>query len=264
MALIGEVYVGDILRKGRPRPARRGDRPRPGHRRGGGGAVPARRRPVHRERKRRYLPLGGARSSTSGSSLPGRREIPEAAPSKEHLLIRKDLLDKQIVDINGAKVVRVNDVRLTEEGGAAYVTDVDVGMRGILRRLGVEAREAPSSRRSATPAPPGRSPGSTCSRWSQARPVDAVGVPRGGVGPPPRGSRPDHERPGPRGAAGFLRAPTRRPRRKPCTSRAGGPGGPHLRDGQGAGGRHHRADAAGRGGGRHRGPPRGEGPGTPG
>jgi Mg2+ transporter MgtE len=58
----------------------------------------------------------------------------------EHLLIRKDLLDKQIVDINGAKVVRVNDVKLTEEGGAAFVTDVDVGMRGILRRLGVERR----------------------------------------------------------------------------------------------------------------------------
>jgi Mg2+ transporter MgtE len=34
----------------------------------------------------------------------------------------------------------VNDVKLTEEGGAAYVTDVDVGMRGILRRLGVERR----------------------------------------------------------------------------------------------------------------------------
>jgi Mg/Co/Ni transporter MgtE len=31
-------------------------------------------------------------------------------------------------------------VKLTEEGGAAYVTDVDVGMRGILRRLGVERR----------------------------------------------------------------------------------------------------------------------------
>ena len=74
------------------------------------------------------------------SSRKTEEEIPEATPSKEHLLIRKDLLDKQIVDINGAKVVRVNDVKLTEEGGAAYVTDVDVGMRGILRRLGVERR----------------------------------------------------------------------------------------------------------------------------
>jgi Mg2+ transporter MgtE len=37
-------------------------------------------------------------------------------------------------------VVRVNDVKLTEEGGAACVTDVDVGVRGILRRLGVERR----------------------------------------------------------------------------------------------------------------------------
>jgi len=67
-------------------------------------------------------------------------EVPEGGPSKDHLLIVRDILDKQIVDINGAKVVRVHDVKLTEEGGAAYVTDVDVGMRGILRRLGVERR----------------------------------------------------------------------------------------------------------------------------
>jgi len=67
-------------------------------------------------------------------------ELAPFEPSPDRLLVGKDLLDKQIVDINGAKVVRVNDVKLADEGGAACITDVDVGLRGILRRLGVERR----------------------------------------------------------------------------------------------------------------------------
>ncbi len=57
---------------------------------------------------------------------------------KEDLLASRDILDKQIVDANGAKVVRVNDIRLEGYNGTALLVAVDVGMRGILRRLGVE------------------------------------------------------------------------------------------------------------------------------
>jgi CBS domain-containing protein len=74
------------------------------------------------------------------SSRKRESDLSEVSPSPEMLLIGRDILDKQIVDINGAKVVRVNDVKLTDEAGAACVTDVDVGVRGILRRLGVERR----------------------------------------------------------------------------------------------------------------------------
>ena len=74
------------------------------------------------------------------SSRKRESDLSEFQPSPDQLLIGRDILDKQIVDINGAKVVRVNDVKLTEEGGMACVTDVDVGVRGILRRLGVERR----------------------------------------------------------------------------------------------------------------------------
>jgi magnesium transporter len=54
------------------------------------------------------------------------------------LLIVRDIFDKQIVDANGAKVVRVNDVKLEGFDAAAILVAVDVGMRGIMRRLGVE------------------------------------------------------------------------------------------------------------------------------
>src|SRR4030066_461625 len=57
---------------------------------------------------------------------------------EKDLLLVRDILDKQIVDVNGVKVVRVNDVKLEGYDTEAVVIAVDVGMRGILRRLGFE------------------------------------------------------------------------------------------------------------------------------
>ncbi len=54
------------------------------------------------------------------------------------ILLRDFLLDKQIVDINGAKVVRVNDLQFTLNDGKLSLAQVDVGIRGLLRRLGFE------------------------------------------------------------------------------------------------------------------------------
>ncbi|MHB1651218.1 MAG: magnesium transporter MgtE N-terminal domain-containing protein [Desulfitobacteriaceae bacterium] len=45
------------------------------------------------------------------------------------------ILDKQIVDINGAKVVRVNDIKLAGDGNVAHIVSIDVGFAGLLRRL---------------------------------------------------------------------------------------------------------------------------------
>ena len=54
------------------------------------------------------------------------------------ILLRENLMDKQIVDIDGRKVVRVNDLRLDEVEGSLRVVAVDVGTSGLLRRLGIE------------------------------------------------------------------------------------------------------------------------------
>ncbi|WMJ86780.1 magnesium transporter MgtE N-terminal domain-containing protein [Anaerocolumna sp. MB42-C2] len=58
-------------------------------------------------------------------------------PENEFFLA-KDFLDKQIVDINGRKVERVNDVRVGIIQGKWCVVAVDIGLRGLLRRLGFE------------------------------------------------------------------------------------------------------------------------------
>ncbi|MDD4602909.1 MAG: magnesium transporter MgtE [Bacteroidales bacterium] len=52
--------------------------------------------------------------------------------------LANDILDKQIVDINGRKLVRVNDVRLVIIPAGTYVIAVDVGMEGLLRRIGID------------------------------------------------------------------------------------------------------------------------------
>jgi CBS domain-containing protein len=54
------------------------------------------------------------------------------------LLLDRDLLDQQIIDVNGRKVVRVNDVDLYPEAGEPFVLKVaavDVGVRGFVRRI---------------------------------------------------------------------------------------------------------------------------------
>jgi len=57
------------------------------------------------------------------------------------VLVRAQLLDRQIVDLNGAKVVRVNDLHFLRLGRAELrLVHVDVGTRGLVRRMGWEAR----------------------------------------------------------------------------------------------------------------------------
>jgi len=54
-------------------------------------------------------------------------------------LLERDLLDQQVIDVNGRKVVRVNDVDLHEDASTSQIVlkvgSVDVGARGAVRRL---------------------------------------------------------------------------------------------------------------------------------
>jgi magnesium transporter len=61
------------------------------------------------------------------------------APSDGTLLLKRDLLDQQIIDVHGRKVVRVNDVEMESTPVNSHlllnVVAVDVGARGAIRRL---------------------------------------------------------------------------------------------------------------------------------
>jgi CBS domain-containing protein len=54
------------------------------------------------------------------------------------LALAQDVLDRQIVDTDDAKVERVNDLHLLRARGELRVAHVDVGFRGLVRRLGWE------------------------------------------------------------------------------------------------------------------------------
>jgi magnesium transporter len=80
---------------------------------------------VHSETLKLVVPTDGLQTSP--------RRLPE------EILLRKEILDKQIVDTDGARVVRVNDVHmLRARGTEVRVVHVDIGFPGIIRRLGWE------------------------------------------------------------------------------------------------------------------------------
>jgi magnesium transporter len=93
----------------------------------------------------KYRPIV-ARYDQIASVAPGRVRLTtdESAlelyhPSESWLAVRKDLLDQQIIDTNGRKVVRVNDVDLADQrvngNTELRITQVDVGVPGAVRRL---------------------------------------------------------------------------------------------------------------------------------
>src|SRR5580692_883668 len=93
----------------------------------------------------RFQPLM-ARHDQVSKIAPGRidlnvseRALDAYQPNEGLLAVRKDLLDQQIIDTSGRKVVRVNDVDLAEQrynGNIELrVTQVDVGLPGAVRRL---------------------------------------------------------------------------------------------------------------------------------
>jgi sporulation protein YlmC with PRC-barrel domain/CBS domain-containing protein len=78
-------------------------------------------------------PDGALRLSLGATLVPLRGD-------ESFVLLRQDLLDRQIIDVHGRKVVRVNDVDLQWFGETGHpldlrVSEVEVGLRGAARRL---------------------------------------------------------------------------------------------------------------------------------
>jgi magnesium transporter len=95
---------------------------------------------VRTDRRQIFVPW----SSVAGLDVEGARlrtgtlDIGRFSQRPNEILLGADLMDKQIVDIDGRKVVRVNDLRLDEIEGKLHLVAVDVGAAGLLRRLGID------------------------------------------------------------------------------------------------------------------------------
>jgi sporulation protein YlmC with PRC-barrel domain/CBS domain-containing protein len=123
---------------------------------------------IHPFRVDRYLMGGGWTWLTvrydqiRSISLHGihlREEVLTPYHDDEYMLrIARDLLDQQIIDVNGRKVVRVNDVtfEIRRENGfdVLAVLEVDIGLRSMLRRLLEGSMPRPWIRRLQRPITP--------------------------------------------------------------------------------------------------------------
>src|SRR6188472_3673356 len=110
---------------------------------------------VATDRRRIFLPWSSvARFDAAGARLSNDRiDITRFQQRPNEIGLRTDLLDKQIVDIDGRKVVRVNDLRLDDVDDRLHLVAVDVGASGLLRRLGIEGAYRMLARNLRLPTP---------------------------------------------------------------------------------------------------------------
>ena len=92
------------------------------------------------DRRRCYLPWDEVSGITPGRALQVRREpVPLEGASNgapDEILLKETFWDQQIVDVLGAKVVRINDLHLLRDETSLYLVHIDIGFTGFLRRLG--------------------------------------------------------------------------------------------------------------------------------
>ncbi len=95
---------------------------------------------VETDRRRIFMPWSSVDHLDANGARLGTLtiDIGKFSQRPNEILLHADLMDKQIVDIDGRKVVRVNDLRLDEIEGKLHLVAVDVGAAGLLRRLGIE------------------------------------------------------------------------------------------------------------------------------
>jgi magnesium transporter len=92
-----------------------------------------------RSRKALHQVPWTAVASVNGTIQLSPGAVVEPAPSEpvaDRLNLGQEILDRQIVDIEGAKLVRVNDLHFLETKGQLRIAHVDVGLRGLVRRMG--------------------------------------------------------------------------------------------------------------------------------
>src|SRR5512142_722801 len=84
------------------------------------------------------LPWGGTEDLAGNKIILQRPAAAPYVPRGQEVYLARDVMDKQVIDTNGFRVVRVNDLELARMGSDYCLVNVDIGSRGLLRRLGWE------------------------------------------------------------------------------------------------------------------------------
>jgi magnesium transporter len=98
---------------------------------------------VVRDGRRSFFVPGGhllsieeARSTRLASSIV---DLQPFSRRPGEVLLRRDVLDHQLIDINGRRIVRVNDVQLARVEETYRLVGIDISPQALLRRLGPRA-----------------------------------------------------------------------------------------------------------------------------
>lgn len=67
------------------------------------------------------------------------QRVPLTSLRDGEVLLQRDVIDKQVVDLDGARILRVNDLKLAKVDQDVRLIAADVGLRGLFRRLKLEA-----------------------------------------------------------------------------------------------------------------------------
>jgi CBS domain-containing protein/sporulation protein YlmC with PRC-barrel domain len=84
------------------------------------------------------LPWGGTEDLAGNKIILQRPVAALYSPTGHEVFLARDVMDKQVIDTNGFRLVRVNDLELAKVDSDYRLVNVDVGGRGLLRRLGWE------------------------------------------------------------------------------------------------------------------------------
>ena len=98
--------------------------------------------------------VAAERSSSSGlaSSRFGQQlDLQHFQRRPQEVLLKKDVLDRQLINVDGARLVRTNEIELARLDGWYRVVGVDVSLRGCLRRRHPRGRFARRDRRGQLP-----------------------------------------------------------------------------------------------------------------
>jgi CBS domain-containing protein len=83
----------------------------------------------------RIVPIADVTVERNGPLMLDAAPTIESPDDDAALSLVDDLLDKQIVDVDGRKLVRINDIELAMTGGTLRVVAAEVGVAGLLRRI---------------------------------------------------------------------------------------------------------------------------------
>lgn len=99
------------------------------------------------KKERNLIPWEGTEDLAGNKIILQKPAVAPFVPSGNEIALAREVLDRQVIDTNNYRTVRVNDLELGKIGTDYRLINVDIGGRGLMRRLGIEDQAETIARR---------------------------------------------------------------------------------------------------------------------